>query len=357
SLAVLIFLATTVECGMDQEFHRYLDRTYKSRNLIASSIAAQMAVGMLSVGAGGETAEEIWNALDLIDGEDAAERFHELIVAKPDAIEVKNYLYVMYDIDLKSTYRDHVVEEFRGFIRYFDSENGDAKIKKRVNDLTHGRVQKLISHVGPDFKPILLNSVYFKGKWATQFCSNCTEQEQFNVSATKSVPVQMMQLERRFKMESVEDLDARVIELDFEKNGLVMIIYLPNKVDGLAELEQRIDESMRPKELQYLDLRLPKFRISTKTKLKPILNHFGIRKAFEPSANFSGILEDEQRKFFVDDIIQEAFIEINEDGAEATSMAGRTPEMESTPFEVNVPFAYIIRDNSEVYFQGHVIEP
>ncbi|KAH8257609.1 hypothetical protein KR038_011873, partial [Drosophila bunnanda] len=359
--AVLIFLATSVT-GLQDKFYRYLDRSYRHENLIGSIYSAEMALGMLFVGAGGETAEELWSALDLKNREDVLGKFEDLLNLHPYTLEVYNYLLVNNEYKVKVTFKEQAARYFEGTtdsVDMKDSKKVTLKINKWMNDRTHGRVQTLATNVGPDVKAILMNAIYFKGQWAKKFNPSLTEQENFHVSATKSVPVQMMAMQGRFRAERMPSLGAKVIELPFVKDGLVMLIYLPDKNDGLDELEEKIDESARPQERHVVNLRLPKFKISTQNKLKPLFNKFGIKKTFKPSANLSGIVDN--LNFYVDDVIQEAFIEINEDGVEAATVSGnikyiivRSPTME---FTANLPFAYVIRDTHEVYFQGHVIEP
>ncbi|KAH8360518.1 hypothetical protein KR200_008166, partial [Drosophila serrata] len=352
---VLIFLATSV-AGLRYKFHRYLDRSHKHENLIGSTYSAEMALGMLFVGAAGETAEELWRALNLTNREDVLGKFEDLQNMQPYTIEMFNYLLVNRKYKVKETYIKQVAQYFEGVIDSVDMNNSKAvtsKVNKWVNDRTHGTVKKLMSYVGPDVNGILLNVLYFKGQWAKKFDPSLTQQDYFHVSDTKSIPVQMMVMRGRFRAERFFHLGIKVIELPFMKDGLVMLIYLPTSSDGLDELEEKIQESTLPQERQLVNLRLPKFRISTKTKLKSILNQFGIQNLFSPAANLTGIVEDSN--FHIDDVIQDAFIEINEDGIETAAVTGgRSPAMD---FTANIPFAYVIRDSHEIYFQGHVIEP
>ncbi|KAH8322149.1 hypothetical protein KR059_005749, partial [Drosophila kikkawai] len=365
--AVLFLLATSV-AGFHQVFNNYLDHVHKNKNLLASSYSAELALGMLYVGAGGETAQELGSALNVTGREDVKEKYRAMLSSLPYPIEIANNLLVSNEYKVKEAYKAEVGLNFgatTGTLDMTDPKEAAAQVNKWVNDKTHGRVQKLFSSIGPNVHSVLLNAIYLKGLWAKRFDPALTEQAQFFVSATKTVPVQMMSMQARFRAEWFSNLDAKVIELPLKKSDLVMIIYLPNKVGDLDVVEARITDSTRPKKRQFVNLKLPKFRISSKAKLKPVLKHFGIKTLFKRSANLSGIVGSEASNFYVDNVIQEAFIEINEDGGEVAAVTDQLyflvlsvePRTSPLDFIVNVPFAYSIRDEREVYFQGHVNQP
>lgn len=104
-----------------------------------------------------------------------------------------------------------------------------------------------------------------------------------------------------------------------------MIIILPNEVTGLRNIEEGINkikfERLLSGEQYEIDLFIPKFKIESKIDLKNSLNKLGMKKMFEDSANFTGIIDSPALK--VSKIVQKAFIEVNEEGSEAAAATGK----------------------------------
>ncbi len=111
-----------------------------------------------------------------------------------------------------------------------------------------------------------------------------------------------------------------------------MFIILPNKIDGLLNVEAKLSdvsgafatiEQMLVEET--LDVALPKFKIETSVPhMKELLIQLGINDLFdEDLADLSGIPDNDRRKLFASDVFHKCFIEVNEEGSEATAATGR----------------------------------
>ena len=96
---------------------------------------------------------------------------------------------------------------------------------------------------------------------------------------------------------------------------------LPNKQQGLSELEAKIHENslanieMKRAEMQVA---IPKFCLKADLDLKDALIGMGMPDAFdEKTADFSGI--SVEKDLFVSDIFHKSFIDVNEGGCEAAA--------------------------------------
>jgi len=110
-----------------------------------------------------------------------------------------------------------------------------------------------------------------------------------------------------------------------------MFIILPNKIDGLLDVEAKllgisgaiatIEQMLVEKKL---DVALPKFKIeATVPNMKELLIQLGIKDLFDQNlADLSGIPDTGRRELFVSDVFQKCFIEVNEEGSEAASASG-----------------------------------
>jgi serpin B len=105
---------------------------------------------------------------------------------------------------------------------------------------------------------------------------------------------------------------------------------------------------------------LPRFKFETKYFMKDDLMEMGMPTAFSSSADFSGIVE--AGGLFIDKVIHQAFIEVNEEGTEAAAATG-VSMIESAPivetFRADHPFIFLIRDRitGTILFMGRVMDP
>ena len=122
--------------------------------------------------------------------------------------------------------------------------------------------------------------------------------------------------------------------------------------------------------LKYLkvDIEMPKFEIEYKESLKKLIMDMGVNLAFNNSADFSNIRN--QNDLLIDDIIHKTYLKVNEDGTEAAAVT--IVEMDEGAMEpreelkiynmiINRPFLFIIRNgrlpkNYDIIFISKVEE-
>jgi serpin B len=146
-----------------------------------------------------------------------------------------------------------------------------------------------------------------------------------------------------------------------------MLVFLPKKADGLAELEK----SLTPANIEAWrgklgDCRvattLPKFKVTAEFMLKDVLKGMGMTDAFDPrKADFSGMTTRE--KLFISHVVHKAFVDVHEKGTEAAAATAVVMERQSEPrpatFTADRPFVFLLRDNrtGSVLFMGRVVNP
>lgn len=88
-----------------------------------------------------------------------------------------------------------------------------------------------------------------------------------------------------------------------------------------------------------------------------------MKSAFDLRADFSGMCAGEP--LYISDVLQKAFISVDEDGTEAAAATAVVAEVRGsaavtnpTPFIVDRPFLFLIRDETgNVLFAGHLVDP
>lgn len=102
-----------------------------------------------------------------------------------------------------------------------------------------------------------------------------------------------------------------------------MIVIIPKNNTNL-ELVERSMKNIKISRLlsgktTEISLSLPKFTMETKVNLVAPLMELGLTDMFDDSANFSDIVNTPVK---VSKVVQKAFIEINEEGSEASAATG-----------------------------------
>jgi serpin B len=162
---------------------------------------------------------------------------------------------------------------------------------------------------------------------------------------------------------------ARLVELPY-KGGLSMIVVLPDALDGLPAVEDRIGGSyagwIGSLEDKEVDLALPPLAAAADLRLRTQLEAMGIRRAFAPAADFSGMARHDD--LCISEVVQKAWIKTNEEGTEAASvtmvlMANKSLTLGPPPppvvFHADHPFLYLIRDveTGVILFAGRIVKP
>jgi serpin B len=246
--------------------------------------------------------------------------------------------------------------------------------RKTINDWVEARTNRKIVEllksgmVGDSTRLVLVNAIYFKGNWASQFEARLTEDEPFHMSSEKSVAAPLMRQTHDFRY--AESPGLQVLELPYAGGDLSMLVLLPNKVDGLGDLEagltaENLTTWTANLKSHKVAVFLPKFKSTSEFKLAGTLAALGMSDAFGSLADFSGM--DGRKDLFISDVIHKAFVEVNEGGTEAAAatamvMAGSAAPSNPRPipvFRADHPFLFLIRDNrnGSVLFLGRVTDP
>ncbi len=214
-------------------------------------------------------------------------------------------------------------------------------------------------------KLVITNAVYFKGDWTYPFDARNTRDEDFHLAPASKIKAPIMHRSGEFRHGAIDDL--QVLELPYGDGSLAMIVLLPNKVDGLKELEgnlthqnlQRWQASFgRPREVR---VSLPKFKTTSQFDLVEALQHLGLKAAFDGElADFSGVTGD--RSFLISAAIHKAFVNVDEKGTEAAAATAMGLKGESpipVEFRADHPFLYLIQDqrNGAILFLGRMKSP
>lgn len=254
-------------------------------------------------------------------------------------------------------------------------------INKWVEDKTKEKIKDLIppKGVNDSTRLVLVNAVYFKGKWEIQFDKNLTKDAPFHLTASQTANVPLMSQGKANDVAYFKGKDFQAVELGYKGKGISMVIFLPDKVDGLKELEAQCTADNLGKWLGGLwetevNVSLPKFKLTWGTKdLGPsgnkALPELGMKDPFnDAKADFSGMngfKPPSTEALYISAVFHKAFVDVNEEGTEAAAATAvimtRGAGLPSKPkvFKADHPFLFLIRETKTggILFLGRVMNP
>ncbi|GLV39191.1 Serpin 42Da [Carabus blaptoides fortunei] len=316
-------------------------------NLVISPFSAHIVLSMAYQGAGGKTAEELGNLLGVTDAESVANGYEDIISKlnqiKSVTLDVANKVYVMKNAALQTAFQNTLSTKYSSAadeVDFGDNVNSAKLINDWVEQKTHDKIHELIK---PDMlnsltKLVLVNAVYFKGNWAKKFDKERTTKKPFYLADNSETEVDMMYQKSKFRYGEDKDLDCKLLEMPYEGNEVSMLIILPNEMDGITKLQEKIKDVDVVNIMQNMyettvEVSVPKFKIETTSPMKEMLKEMGAADMFGDEADFSKITEGGE-PLKVSDVIQKAFIEVNEEGAEAAAATGMIMMTRCMPIRV-----------------------
>ncbi|KAH8415939.1 hypothetical protein KR222_004329, partial [Zaprionus bogoriensis] len=347
-------------------------------NAILSPVAIQTSLIFAFMGAAESTAEELREGLNLGAGDrkQVARCFHDFWTKHcryGDSLILKsvNRLFVSEKLSLQTEFRDIAKEYFESMpeaLRFTNSQQAVDRINKLVQQDTENKICDLLQPdaVGAETSAILINALYFKGKFAKPFTPESTMHDDFFGQANRRIAVDMMYQEDAFMYVELPELQARAVQLPYEHSDLSLLIILPVKLDGLLELERQliavdlrdIEERMT---LEDVEIAMPRFTLQYDLDLKQTLQQLGISELFADSANLSGLFTT-QTGHKISAAKHRGYIDVNEAGSEAAAVTflkavPMSLNMHKKTFKVDHPFAFFIRNKTAVFFAGRFVEP
>uniref|UniRef100_A0A3Q1NE02 Serpin domain-containing protein n=1 Tax=Bos taurus TaxID=9913 RepID=A0A3Q1NE02_BOVIN len=291
-------------------------------------------------------------------------------------LSVANRLYGEKEFrNIMDNVMDNVQKFYLASVESADFKNAAEESRKMINSWvesqTNGRIKDLFPKDSLDSSTVLVlvNAVYFKGQWNQKFKEENTVEEKFWLNKDESKPVQMMKQTNSFNFMSLEDVQAKILEIPYKGSELSMMVLLPDEVDGLQELEDQLTaekliawtspQNMRKRQV---DLYLPRFKVEESYDLVPTLQALGMVDAFRDGvADFSGMTGG--RDLVVSKVFHKCFVEVTEEGTEAAAATGveiiERAGRNSESFRCNHPFLFLIKHikTNSILFCGRVSSP
>ena len=358
-------------------FGPILADTKGAGNIMISPFSISSALSMTLNGAAGETFDAMKKALRL-DGktigqinETYLKLMSEMVpVDERVVLEIANSVWVEKRLIVKQKFMTDVQNWYKAEALGIDVKDPDAVniVNGWIEEKTHDKITDMLDYLDPDLAMLLINAIYFNGKWRYQFDTADTKEEPFYVepSAPKNVP--MMHQEENLK--SAKEGNLTIVDIPYGQGNYSMLVVLPDQGITTGEIANALTPARWTGWLELLDINthkveisMPRFKYAYKRLLNKDLINLGMGVAFSDWADFSNISDQALQ---ISRVIHQSFIETNEEGTEAAAativeMVFTTIGSEPSPWKIDIdrPFLYFIHENSTgtILFMGKVGDP
>ncbi|XP_027702933.1 serpin B6-like isoform X2 [Vombatus ursinus] len=351
-----------------------------SRNVFYSPLSLYCAFAMVLDGAKGNTAAQIRQVLSLNKSADVHQGFQSFLAEANKSgsqclLRIANRLFGEKTFDFFLSFKESCQRFYHSNMEELDFANAPEEARTHINtwveEKTEGKIAELLAGdaINSLTSLVLVNAIYFKGKWEKQFDTSKTTEKMFKISKEKQKPVQMMFQKSTFSMTYIREVFTKILVLPYVGGQMDMVILLPDentdvKMLGKRFTSEKLADWLNPEMMNEMEVEvfLPRFILEEDLDMKSILQKLGMSDAFDGSvADFSGM--SARRDLYLSKVVHKAFVEVNEEGTEAACATAAVMVLRSArmipQFVVDRPFLFLIRDNSSktILFLGKVISP
>jgi serine protease inhibitor len=350
-------------------------KSAEDENVFISPLSISIALGMAWNGAQGETEAAMRRVLGYgeLSRETIDEAYRNLIEGlpkiDPDVIlEIANSIWIRQGYQITKQFLDLNSEYFHARVEAVDlnSEKTIDIINNWVAQSTHDKIKTILTPpVHPNVMMYLINAVYFKGTWTSEFDKKNTEKAPFHITPEMDTTCEMMYQKEEFPVLVSDDFQA--VDLPYGNEDYSMAVFLPVEGKTPDSLLTKINMEnwngwMNSFRKQEVKLYLPKFKLTYSKLMNDVLKTMGMQSAFTDSANFKSM--EPSGELYISRVLHKTFVQVDEKGTEAAAVTGvemMTKAMPQPPLEIRVdrPFIFVIheRTSGTILFMGKIIKP
>lgn len=364
--------------------YNHLRASGEDENILFSPLSIALAMGVMELGAQGSTLKEIRHSMGyegLKSGEEFSflKDFSSMVSAEKGqyVMKIANSLFVQNGFHVNEEFLQMMKMYFNAEVSHVDFSQNVAVanyINKWVENYTNSLLKDLVSP--GDFDAVthlaLINAVYFKGNWKSQFRPENTRTFSFTKDDESEVQIPMMYQQGEFYYGEFSDGSNeaggiyQVLEIPYEGDEISMMLVLSRQEVPLATLEpllkaQLIEEWANSVKKQKVEVYLPRFTVEQEIDLKDILKALGVTEIFIKDANLTAMSDN--KELFLSKAVHKSFIEVNEEGSEAAAASGMIAISRMAVLYPQVivdhPFFFLIKNRKTgmILFMGRVMHP
>ena len=365
--------------GQSNDFGlRLFAETAGEGNLMLSPLSASVALTMLLNGADGATYDQIHTMLGYAPGQDlpAINASYQSLRSQLLAADPQVQFTLANAVFYRDTFGPAIQAPFLDAMRTafdarvgaldFGSPSALEAINGWASASTNGKIPEVLDEISPELVMLLMNALYFKGSWSTEFDEAQTATGAFELAGGTTVDVPMMSGMVEARLASGEGW--RAAELPYGRRNFSFVAIVPDAPLGdavgelaaglWADVARQLDGPTGEAETwTEAEVRMPRFTFETDAGLNEPLQTLGMVDAFDGRADLSRIAPGLK----VDFVKQNTFVDVNEEGTEAAAVTTIGIDLTSAgpSFAADRPFVFAIRERTTdtLLFIGQVADP
>ena len=347
--------------------YNMLKENLEETNPVLSPMSVYLAMGMVGLGAKGDTLTEFENVMGKGLQNTAGTLMKDLPTwlndtreEKKSVLNVANAVWVDDTMNpdegwAKNVADIYAAEAYRGVL---SSAGVQKDINKWVEKKTNSLIKEFLSEpLDAETKMALFNTIYFYGEWVSEFEKNSTYLDEFTTADGQIEKVDMMHDERTEYYVKNGQMDGVV--LDYRYGNMAFVALKPTAGQTVREMYEALTyeelaDLLDNGSSELMKLKLPKFEVVFDKILNETLQNMGIKKAFdEQLADFNGLGYTENGvPLYISLVRQKAVVKLDEEGTEAAAVtmvvmdkcAMAMPEKQPMEVYFDEPFLYMVMD-------------
>jgi serpin B len=321
-------------------------------NFTVSPLGVFLSMGLLANtvdDANSASIAEMFNYTDVSVMNSVCSKLMHYLPYKDNGAEMAlaNSAWITNSIDIPSDYVKNINSLFNAEVYSTDFTNNQTLdlINSWCSIKTNNKISKVLSKLDPQTIVMLINAMYYEGKWNSSFDKSETYKKEFKgTNGTEKVNM----MHKECAMNYVENDDCYGVALPFENAKAEMIFLMPKSSEtDIYSFTDSFDHNSfdaLKREALSVSLSLPRFEIKQEGLIDAGLQKMGL-----PCNVFLsklGVKEESKLR-----VKQNTYTSIDEDGATATAVTttialGSNGQGGSSAVEVNFnrPFVFFIRN-------------
>lgn len=332
-------------------------------NVLVSPLSVMIALSMTANGAKGETKEQMEA---LLGGGMDIETLNEYLYTylKNLPTEEKSKLVLANSVWFRDSERLEVNREFlQKNADYYSADVYKAPFdKKTCDDInlwieqnTDGMIKKMLDKIDPSAVMYLINTVLFDAEWREIYFEDQIRDGYFTTADGNREKVSMMHSD---EYHFIDDGKATGFVKAY-KGGYSFVALLPN--EGVS-LDSYLDSltgtgflsAVKNAKNEKVIAAMPKFEYDYKVEMREMLESLGMVVPFDSGkADFSGLAVSSDGNIYINRVIHQTHITVDEKGTKAGAATVVEMDSESADMPVKVhtvtldrPFVYAIIDDA-----------
>lgn len=353
--------------------HQLLMENINETNPVLSPVSAYLAMGMVGLGAAGDTLAEFQKTMGS-EMHEVSRSLMQTLPAQPGTLEngresklhvnLANSVWVDDEMEPAQSWIDDVsgIYGAKAYRADLSAIGTMHEMNQWIEEETRGLIKKFLEKpLDAGTRLALFNTVYFYGEWQYKFDATSTYKDTFTKEDGTEQKVDMMH-ESNCNRIYVKQEDFDGIILPYRDGNKAFVALKPTAGQTVREMyegltEETFSQILAKKDTALINLKLPKFEVTFDKSLNETLQNMGIIKAFdEGQADFSGLGTTQSGEgLYISLVRQKAVVKLDEEGTEAAAVTMvvmnecAMAESPQQPIDVyfDEPFLYMIVDLAE----------